>query len=49
MGFSAELWAFMEVRGNFRLLPIPSLAALPDSLAVLSQGSAGAPFIHALP
>jgi len=46
--FVAELWAFMQERKKFWLLPILTLLLLLGSLIVLTQGSAVAPFIYTL-
>lgn len=43
-----ELWAFMQERKKFWLLPIIVVLLLFGSLVVLTQGSAVAPFIYTL-
>ena len=46
--FLKELWAFMQVRKKFWLLPIVFMLLLLGGLLVLVQGSAIAPFIYTL-
>ena len=46
--FLTELWAFMEDRKKFWLLPIFMVLLLLGTLIVLTQGSAVAPFIYTL-
>ncbi len=46
--FLAELWAFMQERKKFWLLPIILVLVLLGSLLVFTQGSAVAPFIYTL-
>ena len=48
ISFIKELWAFMQVRKKFWLLPILLVMAILGGLIVLSQGSALAPFIYTL-
>ena len=48
MDFLAELWRFMRVRKKFWLLPIVLMMVFFGGLALLSQGSAVAPFIYTL-
>ena len=43
-----DLWAFMQERKKFWLLPILVVALLLGVLLVLSHGSAVAPFIYTL-
>ncbi len=43
-----DLWAFMEERKKFWLLPIFVILVLLGGLLVLAQGSAVAPFIYTL-
>ncbi|MBK9307121.1 MAG: hypothetical protein IPM58_08540 [Nitrospira sp.] len=46
--FLMELWAFMNERKKFWLLPILLVLLLFGTLIVLTQGSAVAPFIYTL-
>lgn len=46
--FVAELWAFMNERKKFWLLPIILVLMLFSVLIVLTQGSALAPFVYTL-
>ena len=46
--FLGELWAFMQERKKFWLLPIVLVLLLFGSLLVLTQGSVVAPFIYTL-
>jgi len=46
--FLTELWRFMRVRRKFWLLPVLILMAAFGGLAVLTKGSAVAPFIYTL-
>jgi hypothetical protein len=46
--FLSELWAFMQERKKFWLLPIVLVLLLFGSLLVLTQGSVVAPFIYTL-
>jgi len=46
--FLTELWRFMRVRRKFWLLPVLILMAVFGGLAVLTKGSAVAPFIYTL-
>ena len=46
--FVTELWAYMQVRKKFWLLPILLMLAVFGGLVVLSQGSAIAPFLYTL-
>ena len=46
--FFVELWAFMQERKKFWLLPIILVLLLFGGLIVLTQGSAVAPFIYTL-
>jgi hypothetical protein len=46
--FVMELWAFMQERKKFWLLPIILVLVLLGTLIVLTQGSAVAPFIYTL-
>lgn len=48
MGFIKELWAFMQYRKKFWLLPLIAVLLLIGGLLVLAQGSAIAPFIYTL-
>ena len=48
MSFIAELWAFLRARKKFWLLPILVIMLLVDTLLVLAQGAAIAPFIYTL-
>ena len=48
MDFLTELWMFLKVRKKFWLLPIIVMMAVFGGLVVLSQGSAGAPFIYTI-
>jgi hypothetical protein len=43
-----ELWAFMNERKKFWLLPILVVLLLFGTLIVMTQGSAVAPFIYTL-
>ncbi|HNP52683.1 MAG TPA: DUF5989 family protein [Nitrosomonas nitrosa] len=43
-----DLWAFMQERKKFWLLPIFVILVLLGGLLVLAQGSAVAPFIYTL-
>ena len=46
--FLKELWAFMQTRKKFWLLPIIITLLLLGGLLILAQGSAVAPFIYTL-
>jgi hypothetical protein len=46
--FVMELWAFMQERKKFWLIPIVVVLVLLGTLIVLTQGSAVAPFIYTL-
>jgi len=46
--FLKELWAFINERKKFWLLPIIIALVFLGSLIVLTQGSAVAPFIYTL-
>ena len=46
--FVMELWAFMNERKKFWLLPIILVLMLFSILMVLTQGSALAPFVYTL-
>lgn len=46
--FFVELWAFMQERKKFWLLPIILVLIFLGALIVLTQGSAVAPFIYTL-
>jgi len=48
MDFVAELWRFMRVRKKFWLLPILVVMTLFGGLALLTKGSAVAPFVYTL-
>jgi hypothetical protein len=48
LDFLAELWRFMRVRKKFWLLPILIMMVVFGGLAVLTKGSALAPFIYTL-
>jgi hypothetical protein len=48
MDFLAELWRFMRVRKKFWLLPIFIMMVIFGGLALLTKGSAVAPFIYTL-
>jgi len=48
MDFLSELWRFMRIRKKFWLLPIFLMMVLLGGLAVLTKGSAVAPFIYTL-
>lgn len=48
MDIVAELWRFMRVRKKFWLLPIIGTMVIFGGLAILSHGSAVAPFIYTL-
>ena len=48
MSIFGELWAFMRVRKKWWLGPIVVTMLLLSVLIVLTEGSAGAPFIYAL-
>lgn len=48
MDFFAELWRFLRVRKKFWLLPILIMMVVFGGLAVLTKGSAIAPFIYTL-
>jgi hypothetical protein len=48
MSFVMELWAFMQVRKKFWMLPIMVMMAVFGGLVVLSKGSVIAPFIYTL-
>ncbi len=43
-----DLWDFLKVRKKFWMAPIIIVLLLLGALIVLSQGSAGAPFIYTL-
>ena len=46
--FFKELWAFMQERKKFWLLPIILVLLIFGALLVLTEGSAVAPFIYTL-
>jgi len=46
--FLLELWAFMQERKKFWLMPIILVLVLLGGLIVLTQGSVVAPFIYTL-
>lgn len=46
--FVLELWAFMQERKKFWLLPIILVLMLFGALIVLTQGSTVAPFIYTI-
>jgi hypothetical protein len=48
LDFIAEIWAFMQNRKKFWLLPIFVMMALFGALIVFTKGSAIAPFIYTL-
>jgi Family of unknown function (DUF5989) len=48
MDFTVELWRFMRVRKKFWLLPILIIMIVFGGLAVLTQGTAFAPFIYTM-
>ena len=48
MSFISELWAFLQVRKKFWLLPIILVMVLLGGLMILAQGSVIAPFIYTL-
>ena len=48
MSFLVELWAFMRQEKKFWLLPIVFLMLLFGGLAIVTKGSAVAPFIYAI-
>ncbi len=43
-----ELWAFLQVRKRYWLLPIFVMTALFGALVLLSQGSTVSPFIYTI-
>jgi Family of unknown function (DUF5989) len=48
MEFLSELWLFMRVRKKYWLMPILLMTVVLGGLAVVSKGSAVAPFIYTL-
>jgi len=46
MGLMRELWAFLQVRKKWWLLPIIIVMVLIGGLLIFAQGSALAPFIY---
>jgi hypothetical protein len=48
LDFLAELWRFIRVRKKFWLLPILIMMVVFGGLAVMTKGSALAPFIYTL-
>jgi hypothetical protein len=48
VSFLVELWAFMRQEKKFWLLPIVFLMLLFGGLAIVTKGSAVAPFIYAI-
>lgn len=48
MSFIKELWAFMNVRKKYWLIPILVMMVILGALIVMAQGSAVAPFIYTL-
>jgi hypothetical protein len=48
MSFLAELWAYMQARKKFWLLPLLLVLLLTGGLIVLAKGSAIAPFIYTM-
>ena len=48
MEFASEFWRFMRVRKKFWLLPILIMTFVFGGLAVLTKGSAIAPFVYTL-
>ena len=48
MSFIREFWEFLKIRKKYWLLPIIFVLIIFGGLIVLSQGSAGAPFIYTI-
>ena len=48
MSLVKQLWAYMQVRKKFWLLPIIVVMFLVGSLLVFAQGSVLAPFIYTI-
>ena len=48
MDFLKEFWEFLKVRKKYWLFPIIIVLVMFGGLIILSQGSAGAPFIYTL-
>jgi len=48
VSIARELWAFMQVRKKFWLLPILLVLFLVGALLVFAKGSALAPFIYTI-
>ena len=48
MEFIKEFFVFLKVRKKYWLLPILLILALFGGLIILSQGTAGAPFIYTI-
>ena len=48
LSFIKEFWEFLRERKKYWLFPIIIGLALCGALIVLSQGSAGAPFIYTI-
>ena len=48
MSFFAELWAFMQERKKYWMIPILVMMVIFGGLVVLVQGTAVAPFIYTI-
>jgi len=48
LSFVQELWSFLRVRKKMWMLPIVVLAPVFGALAILTKGSAVAPFIYTI-
>ena len=48
MSFLKELWAYLNVRKKYWLIPMLIMLAILGGVVVLSQGSAIAPFIYTI-
>ena len=48
MSFLRELWAYMDARKKFWLLPLMLVLLVFGGLIVLAKGSAIAPFIYTI-
>jgi len=48
VSFLVELWAFMRQEKKFWLLPIVLIMLVFGALAIVTKGSAVAPFIYAI-
>jgi hypothetical protein len=48
MSFLSELWAFMQARRKYWLVPVIIMMVIFSGLVVLTKGSVVAPFIYTI-